>query len=47
MQEDGIPEEEYEFQEFHIRMRYKRKNIGDKKGETCSEMEGTEPFTLV
>jgi hypothetical protein len=47
MEEEGIPEEDYEFGELSRGRRYKRKNIGDEKGGPHSEPEGREPCTLV
>jgi hypothetical protein len=37
MKEEGILEEEYEFREMRRGRRYKRKNIGDEKGEMHSD----------
>jgi hypothetical protein len=47
MQEDDIPKEGYEFGELHIGRRCKRKNIEAERRESCSDLEGREPCTLV
>jgi hypothetical protein len=47
MQEDGIPEEEYDFGELQRGRRYKRKKTRVEKGEPHSDPEGREPCTLV
>jgi hypothetical protein len=47
MQEEYILEEGYEFGESCRGGRYMRKNIEDERGESCSELEGREPCTLV
>jgi hypothetical protein len=46
MQEDGIPEEQYEFGELHRGRRYKRQKIGAHKGDSHSEPKGREPCVL-
>jgi len=46
MQEEDIPEEGYMLGELHKRRRYKKKQSGDERGESCSEPEGREPCTL-
>jgi hypothetical protein len=47
VQEEGIPEKEYEFGELHKGRRYQRKNTRDEKGESCNEPKGREPYALV
>ena len=41
--EEGVSEEEDEFGVLRSGRRYKRQNIGDKKGEPCSDLEWRGP----
>jgi hypothetical protein len=47
MQDKDIPEEGYKFGELRRGRRYKRKNIEAERRESCNELEGREPCTLV
>jgi hypothetical protein len=47
MQEEGIPEEEYDFGVLCGGRRYKSQNTRAKKGESHSETEGRKPCIIV
>jgi hypothetical protein len=47
IQEEGILEEDYNFGVLCQGRRYKRQKTRDEKGDSCNELEGREPCTIV